>query len=143
MLKYLSQYEGEDFDKTIEWVKSQREFSTSHILESSPTAKVDLNDVSFQQGMFTIHYYTNSYDDSSANPINLDVIFLNDGDILQRYDYFGNTVQRFKQGGVWGQWAFVKNFISVNEGDPVSVSADTLVLRSLTTPVSEYFKESE
>ena len=46
MLKYLSQYEGEDFDKTIEWVKSQREFSTSHILESSPTAKVDLNDVS-------------------------------------------------------------------------------------------------
>lgn len=143
MLKYLSQYEGEDFDKTIEWVKSQREFSTSHILESSPTAKVDLNDVSFQQGTFTIHYYTNSYDDSSANPINLDVIFLNDGDILQRYDYFGNTVQRFKQGGVWGQWAFVKNFISVNEGDPVSVSADTLVLRSLTTPVSEYFKESE
>lgn len=143
MLKYLSQYEGEDFDKTIEWVKSQREFSTSHILESSPTAKVDLNDVSFQQGTFTIHYYTNSYDDSSANPINLDVIFLNDGDILQRYDYFGNTVQRFKQGGVWGQWAFVKNFISVNEGDPVSVSADTLVLRSLTTPVSEYFKESK
>lgn len=143
MLKYLSQYEGEDFDKTIEWVKSQREFSTSHILESSPTAKVDLNDVSFQQGTFTIHYYTNSYDDSSANPINLDVIFLNDGGILQRYDYFGNTVQRFKQGGVWGQWAFVKNFISVNEGDPVSVSADTLVLRSLTTPVSEYFKESE
>lgn len=143
MLKYLSQYEGEDFDKTIEWVKSQREFSTSHILESSPTAKVDLNDVSFQQGTFTIHYYTNSYDDSSANPINLDVIFLNDGDILQRYDYFGNTVQRFKQGGIWGQWAFVKNFISVNEGDPVSVSADTLVLRSLTTPVSEYFKESE
>jgi len=143
MLKYLSQYEGEDFDKTIEWVKSQREFGTSHILESSPTAKVDLNDVSFQQGTFTIHYYTNSYDDSSANPINLDVIFLNDGDILQRYDYFGNTVQRFKQGGVWGQWAFVKNFISVNEGDPVSVSADTLVLRSLTTPVSEYFKESE
>lgn len=143
MLKYLSQYEGEDFDKTIEWVKSQREFSTSHILESSPTAKVDLNDVSFQQGTFTIHYYTNSYDDSSANPINLDVIFLNDGDILQRYDYFGNTVQRFKQGGVWGQWAFVKNFISVNEGDSVSVSADTLVLRSLTTPVSEYFKESE
>ena len=143
MLKYLSQYEGEDFDKTIEWVKSQREFSTSHILESSPTAKVDLNDVSFQQGTFTIHYYTNSYDDSSANPINLDVIFLNDGDILQRYDYFGNTVQRFKQGGVWGQWAFVKNFISVNEGDPVSVSADTLVLRSLTTPVSEYFKESD
>lgn len=143
MLKYLSQYEGEDFDKTIEWVKSQREFSTSHILESSPTAKVDLNDVSFQQGTFTIHYYTNSYDDSSANPINLDVIFLNDGDILQRYDYFGNTVQRFKQGGVWGQWAFVKNFISVNEGDPVSVSADTLVLRSLATPVSEYFKESE
>lgn len=143
MLKYLSQYEGEDFDKTIEWVKSQREFSTSHILESSPTAKVDLNDVSFQQGTFTIHYYTNSYDDSFANPINLDVIFLNDGDILQRYDYFGNTVQRFKQGGVWGQWAFVKNFISVNEGDPVSVSADTLVLRSLTTPVSEYFKESE
>ena len=143
MLKYLSQYEGEDFDKTIEWVKSQREFSTSHILDSSPTAKVDLNDVSFQQGTFTIHYYTNSYDDSSANPINLDVIFLNDGDILQRYDYFGNTVQRFKQGGVWGQWAFVKNFISVNEGDPVSVSADTLVLRSLTTPVSEYFKESE
>lgn len=142
MLKYLSQYEGEDFDKTIEWVKSQREFSTSHILESSPTAKVDLNDVSFQQGTFTIHYYTNSYDDSSANPINLDVIFLNDGDILQRYDYFGNTVQRFKQGGIWGQWAFVKNFISVNEGDPVSVSADTLVLRSLTTPVSEYFKES-
>ena len=143
MLKYLSQYEGEDFDKTIEWVKSQREFSTSHILESSPTAKVDLNDVSFQQGTFTIHYYTNSYDDSSANPINLDVIFLNDGDILQRYDYFGNTVQRFKQGGVWGQWAFVKNFISVNEGDPVSVSADTLVLRILTTPVSEYFKESK
>lgn len=143
MLKYLSQYEGEDFDKTIEWVKSQREFSTSHILESSPTVKVDLNDVSFQQGTFTIHYYTNSYDDSSANPINLDVIFLNDGDILQRYDYFGNIVQRFKQGGVWGQWAFVKNFISVNEGDPVSVSADTLVLRSLTTPVSEYFKESE
>lgn len=143
MLKYLSQYEGEDFDKTIEWVKSQREFSTSHILESSPTAKVDLNDVSFQQGTFTIHYYTNSYDDSSANPINLDVIFLNDGDILQRYDYFGNTVQRFKQGGIWGQWAFVKNFISVNEGDPVSVSADTLVLRSLTTPVSEYFKESK
>ena len=75
MLKYLSQYEGEDFDKTIEWVKSQREFSTSHILESSPTAKVDLNDVSFQQGTFTIHYYTNSYDDLSANPINLDVIF--------------------------------------------------------------------
>ena len=143
MLKYLSQYEGEDFDKTIEWVKSQREFSTSHILVSSPTAKVDLNDVSFQQGTFTIHYYTNSYDDSSANPINLDVIFLNDGDILQRYDYFGDTVQRFKQGGIWGQWAFVKNFISVNEGDPVSVSADTLVLRSLTTPVSEYFKESE
>ena len=143
MLKYLSQYEGEDFDKTIEWVKSQREFSTSHILESSPTAKVDLNDVSFQQGTFTIHYYTNSYDDSSANPINLDVIFLNDGDVLQRYDYFGNTVQRFKQGGIWGQWAFVKNFISVNEGDPVSVSADTLVLRSLTTPVSEYFKESK
>lgn len=143
MLKYLSQYEGEDFDKTIEWVKSQREFSTSHILESSPTAKVDLNDVSFQQGTFTIHYYTNSYDDSSANPINLDVIFLNDGGILQRYDYFGNTVQRFKQGGIWGQWAFVKNFISVNEGDPVSVSADTLVLRSLTTPVSEYFKESK
>ena len=143
MLKYLSQYEGEDFDKTIEWVKSQREFSTSHILESSPTAKVDLNDVSFQQGTFTIHYYTNSYDDSSANPINLDVIFLNDGDILQRYDNFGNTVQRFKQGGIWGQWAFVKNFISVNEGDSVSVSADTLVLRSLTTPVSEYFKESE
>ena len=143
MLKYLSQYEGEDFDKTIEWVKSQREFSTSHILESSPTAKVDLNDVSFQQGTFTIHYYTNSYDDSSANPTTMDVIFLNDGDILQRYDYFGNTVQRFKQGGVWGQWAFVKNFISVNEGDPVSVSADTVVLRSLTTPVSEYFKESE
>ena len=143
MLKYLSQYEGEDFDKTIEWVKSQREFSTSHILESSPTAKVDLNDISFQQGTFTIHYYTNSYDDSSANPINLDVIFLNDGDVLQRYDYFGNTVQRFKQGGIWGQWAFVKNFISVNEGDPVSVSADTLVLRSLTTPVSEYFKESK
>lgn len=143
MLKYLSQYEGEDFDKTIEWVKSQREFSTSHILESSPTVKVDLNDVSFQQGTFTIHYYTNSYDDSSANPINLDVIFLNDGDILQRYDYFGNTVQRFKQGEVWSQWAFVKNFISVNEDDPVSVSADTLVLRSLATPVSEYFKESE
>ena len=57
MLKYLSQYEGEDFDKTIEWVKSQREFSTSHILESSPTAKVDLNDsnIDFEK------YFTSSF----------------------------------------------------------------------------------
>lgn len=142
MLKYLSKYEGEDFDKTIEWVKSREEFGTSHILDSSPTVKINLDTVITQQGTFTIHYYTNSYDDASTNPINLDVIFLNEGDILQRYSYLGNVVQRFKQNGSWTSWAFVKNFVSVGEADQVSVNTDTLVLRSMTTPVSEYFKDT-
>ena len=141
MLKFPSQYEGEDFDETIAWVKSQKEFATTQILESSPTEKVDLNTVTFQQGTFTIHFYTNSHDDSSTTPINLEVIFLNEGDVLQRYNYLGNYVQRIKTGEGWSPWVVVKNFVIANENDSVSVNSDTMVLRSITTPVSEFFKE--
>lgn len=143
MLKFPSQYEGEDFDEAIAWVKAQKDFGTTQILESSPTAKIDLNTVTNQQGTFIIHYYTNSHDDSSTNPINLDVIFLNEGDIVQRYQYLGNYVQRIKQGESWSSWAFVKNFVSAKEDDQVSVNVDTLILRSIETPVSEFFKEDD
>lgn len=143
MLKYSSQYEGEDFDETIKWVKSQKEFATSKIVESSPEIKIDLDTLTTEQGTFTIYYYTNSYNDSSVDPINLDVIFLNDGSILQRYEYLENYVQRIKQNEEWTPWMFVKNFIIADENDNVSVNTDTLVLRSIETPVSEFFKDDE
>lgn len=145
MVPFYSKFEGNDFDKAIEWVLQQMENSTTQTLESSPDNKIDLNTLTYQQGTYIIQYFDEGYEGTSAstdNPIELKVIVLDDNTVIQRYEVGGNTVQRIydKSTDTWTEWKPVQSFVVAEESESVSVGVDTIVLRKIESPVENYFQ---
>lgn len=137
--KFFSKFTGEEFDEAIEYIlslKADREFK---IIGLTVDDKVDLNTLK-EEGLYIIHYYYNSYDDTrSSNKIEVSVFNINSEIICQRYDLKGDTVQRYYDvtEDIWSEWAPVKNILSVDYNEEVSVGKPTLVLRHYDGNASE------
>ena len=142
MAKYFSVYTGEDIDDAVTWVKNHQRVSTAKILESSFENKIDLNTLRDEEGRFTIAYYYHSKDDTSTKTINLDVIFVNDDLVIQRYELNGLVAQRsyYRAARAWTVWNFVKTFILADENEDIEVGTDTLVFRNINTPAEDYYQ---
>lgn len=137
--KYYAKFSGQELDKAIEYAMKLRNESDIQVIGSSVDTKVDLNEVK-ETGVYIAHYYTNSYDDT-LSPLRIEVYTfpINDEIICQRYDVKGDTVQRYYSisEDIWSEWAPVKNILSVDEGEVVSVGKPTLVLRHYNGNASE------
>jgi len=142
--KYFSRYQGEQFDQAIEYILSLRENSTSKVIASSPDNKADLDTIFDEEGIYTIHYYIHSYDDTDESAIDLTVVFLDDNTVLQQYKANGTDVERSynKTTGEWSTWSPVKPFLQLGQDEEVTVSKPTLILRKITNP-DEFFAEPE
>lgn len=143
--KYISKYQGAQFDQAIEYILSLRENSVMKTIESSPANKADLDTIVDEEGIYSIQYYIHSYDDTDESAISLAVIFVDADTILQQYNANGTGVERIytKSTGVWSSWLPVKSFIQASQNEVVSVSKPTIVFREITDDVDEYFKEDD
>lgn len=137
---FYSDYEGEDIDEAVEWVKSYKNTSPSKIIESTFENKVDLNTL-LEEGKFTIAYYIHSKDDDSTKTIELEVIKVNRNLTIQRYDLNGLTAQRsyYHESSRWSTWNFVKSFIVADENEEINVGSDTLVFRVVKSRLEEFY----
>ena len=137
---FYSNYEGEDIDEAVEWVKSYKNTSPSKIIESTFENKVDLNTL-LEEGKFTIAYYIHSKDDDSTKTIELEVIKVNRNLTIQRYDLNGLTAQRsyYHESSRWSTWNFVKSFIVADENEEINVGSDTLVFRVVKSRVEDFY----
>ena len=142
--KYYAKFSGQELDKAIEYIlKFKNEFGVT-IIGSTIDTKVDLNTLK-EDGVYVIHYYENSYDVTlSSSRIELQVFRINSDILCQRYDSRGDTVQRYysESDMTWSEWAPVKNILSVEEDEVVSVGKPTLVLRHYNGNASEDYPTS-
>lgn len=139
--KFISKYKGNDFDKAIEYILREHDLSVFKTLECSISNKIDLDTLNYEEGVFTIQYFINSFDDNDDSPIILNVVFLDDKHVLQRYNLNGTDVQRVydSENLQWSDWLFVKSFLKVSENEEVQVPKDTIIFREINTDVDQYF----
>lgn len=129
--KYYSKFSGTDLDKAVEYILKLKAEAGVIIIGSTPEEVVDLNNVT-DIGNYVIHFYSNSYDDSQVPTLmELMVFEITDGIYCQRYDVRGETVQRLYStvDKEFTNWAPVKNILSVEQDEVVSVGKPTLILR--------------
>lgn len=133
--KYYAKFTGQELDKAIEYILHLKNEYGLKIIGSSIDDKADLNTI-IDDGVYVAHYYINSYDDTlSSTRIELEVFAINEHILCQRYDVKGDTVQRYYDytDRTWSDWAPVKNILSVEENEVVSVGKPTLILRHVSS----------
>lgn len=140
--KYFMGYPGQDLDVALDWVFEQMNLGGGNILASNEENPIDLNILYETEGTFRIFFYENSYDDTkSSNPIEITVVADSTGDIIQRYDINGYTVERKMDITTkeWTVWTPKTEYIELGENDTVRVQKDTMIFRKIDN-VQAFFK---
>lgn len=134
MAKYISKFSGRQVDEAVEIVRKQQELGTDKILDSTADKPVDLNTMLFEEGKYTIYYFTGADEGStSGKPIEVEVFKYKDGAPGQRYEKNGTTVERKydTETSTWGDWVPVTDFSTVTGDEVLQVSKDTIVYREV------------
>lgn len=135
MAAYDSAYTGKEHDEAISLIFQMKELGTSKILKSTANEPINLKTLIDNEGIFTIYFYTNSYDDTkSGHPINLSVVNDSSGNVIQSYDTDGYTVMRSLNitTSQWTDWVQKTPYTKVEQDESITVGNDTLIFRNIT-----------
>lgn len=132
--KYKSEFSGKEIDAAIKKVYNDKELSVNQILESSADNPINLDNLTDQEGKFTIYFFENAADGStSGKPIELNVFRDVNGNVVHRYEKNGITMERVynEETKTWSNWKPVMSFSLIGEGETLEVIRDTLIFRSV------------
>lgn len=129
--KYFSKFTGAEIDTAIACALRISKETAFSVIDSSYGSEVNLNSLK-TPGVFIIHYYENSADDTkSSEPIVLKVNHVTDTSIEQEYVLNGQVYHRYYIGVTkkWTTWTTANGIISVDASETVVVGKPTMVLR--------------
>lgn len=132
--KYKSEFSGKEIDTAIKKVYSDKELSVNQILESSADNPINLDNLTDQEGKFTIYFFENAAEGStSGKPIELEVFKDANGNIVHRYEKNGVTMERVynEEAKTWSDWKPCASFSQIEEEETLEVTRDTLVFRNV------------